>query len=215
MEKIPVLKINKKDFTLIEDPFFKHSVGGDSIEEETIVQVKYDDIYLHINFDCRNNPRMDQNSYTKDNSALYNQEVFELFISQGSKSPKEYIEVQLNPNDALYLCKITYHGRADRRIEIELLDIRSSGIIHEVSKNKAQNSWSGSLKIPIDLFSNDIAGLKDVYRVNFYRVISQEDQADRDWAANASNSIFSCWSSTYQKEPQFHVPERFGFLYME
>lgn len=215
MENLPVLRINKQHFTNIEDPYFKHSVGGDSIEEETKVKVKYDDNYLYIEFECKDNPRMDQNYYTIDNSAIYNQEVFELFISQGPLSPKEYIEIQLNPNDALYVSKITYHGKADKRIDIQLLDIISSGIIHSVSKNRAQNSWSGNLKIPIELLSNEKASSKDVYRFNFYRVILKEDQEHQDWVANASIAIYSCWSSTYQKEPQFHVPERFGFLYME
>lgn len=215
MKKLPSLRINKKNFTNVEDPYFKHSVGGGSIEEETKVQVKYDDTYLHIIFDCRNNPRMDQNYYTIDNSAIYNQEVFELFISKGPETPKEYIEIQLNPNDALYLSKITFYGRVDEHIDIELLDIPNSGIIHSVSKSETQNSWSGSLKIPLKLFSNHMEGRQHVYRFNIYRVILKEDQDHRDWVANSSNSIYSCWSSTFQEEPQFHVPERFGFLHME
>ena len=215
MEKLQALKIRQNKYTRIEDPHFKHSVGGAPIEEKTAVQIKYDSSYLHIKFDCKNNPRMDQNFYTLDNSALYNQEVFELFISQGSENPEKYIEIQLNPNDALYLSKITYRGQSDKLIEIELLDTLESGILHSVAKNRTQNSWSGELSIPLSLLNSEKKGVKEVFRFNLYRVISKKDHLDSNWVATAENAIFSCWSSTYKKEPEFHVPDRFGFLYLE
>jgi len=215
MEKLPALKIRQNKYTRIEDPYFKHAVSGAPIEEKTAVQIKYDSSYLDMKFDCKNNPRMDQNFYTKDNSALYNQEVFEIFLSQGSENPEAYIEIQLNPNDALYVSKITYHGQSDKLIEIELLDTLASGILHSVSKNNAQKSWSGRLRIPLSLLTDEKKGSKEVFRFNLFRVISKKDHLDPNWAATAENAIFSCWSSTYKKEPQFHVPDRFGFLYLE
>jgi len=215
MEKLPELRIHQNTYTRIEDPYFKHSVGGASIEEETEVKIMYDSSYLHLNFDCKNNPRMDQNFYTIDNSTMYNQEVFEIFISLGSVAPKAYFEIQLNPNNALYLCKITFGEKSDHHFEIELLDIEKSGIIHVVTKNELLDSWSGRLSLPLTLFPKLKKGSKEVFRFNLYRLISKEDHFDPNWVANPSNAVYSCWSSTYQKKPQFHVPDRFGFLYME
>lgn len=214
MEKLPELKIHENRYTLIEDPYFKHSVGGMPIEERTEVRMRYDTSSLHIHFECRDNPRMDQNFYTEDNSPIYNQEVFEVFISQGSARPKEYIEIQLNPNNALYVSKISYGVPRANQFKIELLDIAKSGIVNSVSKNREHNSWSGELSIPLDLISNGKKGSNEVFRFNLFRVISKEDHLNPDWVLNSKNGIYSCWSSTYQKEPQFHVPERFGFLYL-
>jgi len=215
MEQLPSLKIHQNGFTTIEDSYFNHSVGGASIEEETVVKIMYDNAYLHFDFDCRNNPRMDQNYYTVDNSALYNQEVFEIFISLGSAAPKAYFEIQLNPNNALYFSKITFGVKSDDQFEIELLDIKKSGIIHSVTKNELLDSWSGRLSLPLTLFPKLKKGSKEVFRFNLYRLISKEDHFDPNWIAIPSNAVYACWSSTYQKTPQFHVPDRFGFLYME
>ena len=215
MEHLPVLKINQNTYTRIEDPHFKHAVSGAPIEEKTVVQIKYDSSCLDIKFDCKNNPRMDQNFYTKDNSPIYNQEVFEIFISQGSVTPEAYIEIQLNPNDALYVSKISYGVPSGNQFKIELLDTVKSGIVHSVSKHKEHHSWSGKLSIPLSLLSNEKKGSTEVFRLNLYRVISKRDQLDPNWVAISENAIYSCWSSTYQKEPQFHVPDRFGFLYLE
>ena len=75
--EVPSLRINQKDFTAVKSPFFKESVGGELIAEETIVQLKYDSIFLYINFERRNNPRLDQNYYTEDNTSMFNQEILE------------------------------------------------------------------------------------------------------------------------------------------
>lgn len=214
MEKLPELKIHQNKYTLIDDPYFKHSVGGMPVKERTTVQMKYDASSLHIKFECKDNPRMDQNFYTVDNSPIYNQEVFEIFISQGAALPKEYFEIQLNPNDALYVSKIRYGVPRGNQFKIELLDIVNSGVVHSVSKNREHNSWSGELSIPLDFISDENNDSNGVFRFNLYRVISKRDHLDPNWMAISENAIYSCWSSTYQKEPQFHVPERFGFLYL-
>lgn len=206
--ELPVLTINKKEFTKIDDLYFKHSVGGKPIEEETEIMMKYDDKYLQIKFECRNNPRLDQNYYTEDNSRMFTQEIFELFISNSNGSVKNYLEIELNPNNSLFLGKITY----DNGPNLELLDTKSSGIVHKVVKDHKNKTWNGYLHIPFKLLNYPEVVSDNTFRLNMYRIISNIDHKTKNWTNNATNSTFACWSSTMAKTPQFHAPNYFGYL---
>ena len=212
---VPSLNINKDSFTKIEDVFFKHSVGGKSIVEETEVMVKYDEDFIEIRFECRNNPRIEQNFYTEDNSDMYNQEVFEVFISHGEEASEKYFEIELNPNAALFLAKIFNGFNSDKQFKFELIDIKSSGIEHFVEKDLLNEIWRGHIKIPLELFNIDDLPSNNIFRLNFYRIISKVDQQATDWKVDEHNATFSCWSSTMTEKPQFHAPERFGFLILD
>lgn len=215
MVNLPYLRINRDTFTKIEDIFFKHSVGGKPIIEETEVMVKYDKDFIEIRFECRNNPRIEQNFYKEDNSSLYNQEVFEVFFSPGEEAAEDYLEIEINPNNALFLARIYNGFKTDKQFKFQLIDTGTSGIEHFVEKDIANEKWSGYLKIPRSLISLDGSDTENVFRVNFYRIISKEDQDHKDWKVDKDNATFSCWSSTMSDGPQFHVPERFGFLLLE
>lgn len=212
---LPYLRINKESFTAIEDVFFKHSVGGKSISQETAVMVKYDENFLEVSFECRNNPRIEQNFYLEDNSSMYNQEVFELFISPGEAAAETYMEIEINPNNALFLARIYNGFKSDQQFKFELIDTKSSGIEHFVEKDVQGDIWRGYLKIPRSLINDAGSEPTNIFRINFYRIISKTDQRHQDWKVDQDNAIFSCWSSTMSDKPQFHVPERFGFLILD
>lgn len=208
---VPYLKINQKSYTLIDDSFFKHSVGGESIKEETLVRLKYDSHFLELKFECRDNPRLDQNSYTEDNTSMYNQEVFEIFISQGESIPEKYLEIELNPNNALFVSRI-FNDK--KQFKNDFIDTQSSGIIHEVKQDVENNVWTGYIRIPLNLIGSSEVSER-IFRVNFYRIISKEDHNSPDWKVDENNATFACWSSTMSKNPQFHIPSRFGFLVLD
>ena len=213
--EVPTLTINKRKYTQIKDLHFKHSVGGKPIKEETVVQCKYDEDYLYIQFECRDNPRTDQNYYTKDNTKMYTQEVFELFISNGSESLEDYMEIQLNPNNALYLSKIANTYKHTKKFVNIPVETKSSGIVHSVTKNKKDNSWKGFLKIPLRLLKYPKAISDNTFRLNFYRIISNEDHEKGKWRVDQENATFACWSSTLAEKPAFHRPDYFGFLILD
>ena len=213
--KVPVLKINKKDFSPVKDLHLKHSVGGAAIEEETLIEVKYDDTYLEIKFECRNNPRMDQNYYTEDNTSIYNQEVFEIFISKDKEAPEDYLEIEINPNNALFLGKIKNTFKTDPSVKLDFIDTKTSGVVHSIQKDVKNETWSGHLKLPLSLLNYPNTADGNTYRLNFYRIISNKDQEDIKWKNNAQNSTYACWSSTLAPRPNFHRPEYFGFLILE
>jgi hypothetical protein len=214
-QELPTITINKESFTQLEDLHFKHSVGGEPIKEETLVLVKYDDEFLEIQFECRDNPRMDQNYFTEDNTPMFTQEVFELFISKGKEPMEDYVEIQLNPNNAMFLATIHNNFKGDGKFSSEHLDPNDMGVEHSASKDQSTNTWSGHMKIPLKLLQYPEKTPDNVYRLNFYRIISQQDQTEKDWRNNAENSTFACWSSTMAPRPAFHRPEYFGYMVLE
>ena len=141
---LPYLTINRDSFSKIENVFFKHSVGGKSIIEETEVMAKYDKDFIEIRFECRNNPRIEQNFYKEDNSSLYNQEVFEVFLSPGGEAAEDYLEVEINPNNALFIARIYNGFKSDQQFKFQLIDTKTSGIKHAVETDIQNEKWSGS-----------------------------------------------------------------------
>jgi hypothetical protein len=213
--KVPVLKINKKEFTTIDNLHFHHSVGGKPIQEETFVSMKYDTDFLEIKFECRSNPRLDQNYYTKDNTPIYKQEVFEIFISKGEEVQEKYLEIELNPNNALFLGKVLNRYKSDGKYAFEYIETNTSGIVHTVEKDYKNNTWKGYLKLPLTLLQYPNPTSDQIYRLNMFRVISNVDHTDKNWSATEKNSTFACWNSTMGETPYFHVPESFGILILE
>ena len=212
---VPILIINKKNYTGIKNLHFSHSVGGKPIEEETEVQMKYDNEYLYIKFECRNNPRLEQNYYTKDNSYMFKQEIFEIYISNGEMSSENYLEIQLNPNNALFLGKVIHRYKSDNKHKVELVNTKTAGVLHNVVKNSEKKRWSGYLQLPIKFLLYPRAVSNNTFRMNIYRIISNEDHMDKNWSNSAASSTYGCWNSTMAKKPQFHAPEYFGFLILD
>lgn len=186
---------------------FKHSTDGSESPERTEVKLMFDDHYFHIDFACQDNPFTAQNSMTVHNDPLFNQEVFEVFISDGSDDPADYLEVEINPNNALWIGKIhnptlgTGGNNSTKMISYE-----DAGIRHQV--NVSENSWSGRLSLPWKLISTKPASQ---YRLNFYRIISKKSHLRPDWKCNKNECSFLCWSPTMSgKDPAFHRPKMFG-----
>lgn len=213
---VPVLTLKKGKQTVVKNLHFNHSVGGKPINEKTRIEMTYDERYLKIAFECRDNPRMNQNFYTDDNTPMFTQEVFEIFISNGEKPLEEYLEIQLNPNNALFLCKISNGYQSDGRFENNYIDTKTSGIRHQVIKDEKRDLWKGLLEIPLELLKYPHDASESTYRMNMFRIISNEDHSPEEkWRNNAGNSTFACWNSTLTSKPQFHKPDYFGFLILK
>lgn len=211
---VPILRVHNTGYTELERLYFQHSVGGKAINEATKIAIKYDDTFLEIKFECRDNPRMDQNYLTENNSPLFNQEVFEIFISPGEEASERYWEIQINPNNALFVAKVNNKYKTDKTFDLELIDNKVANIVHEVIKDRKNNVWKGYLKIPLDLIQDPKQQDNAVFRMNLFRIISKEDQKDPKWKNNAKNATFACWNSGLTKSPNFHKPASFGILYL-
>ena len=198
--------------SVILDPHFKHSTNGKAVDFETNVSIQSDSDYLHITFDCLKDDFVEQNNMVVHNDPLYNQEVFEVFISPGKEDSKHYLEIEINPNNALWVGTINNPSLGEETQTLErMIEHKDAGIIHEATISL--NSWNGKLSIPWKLIGIDAKGQ---YRINFYRIRSNQSHEDANWTCDAETCNFLCWSSTLSGEsPAFHRPKRFGFLTIE
>lgn len=209
MNTTPIINLAKNAWTKLPETHFKNATDGKSSNQTTEVKLKADDQYLSIEFSCLQNPFVAQNSYTKHNSEMYNQEVFELFISEGSATPTRYLELEINPNNALFVGWIENPTKEAPK-SCDFVSHEDAKIIHSVIKTN--DSWSGKMQIPWTL----IGGKKNAYRVNFYRIISLKSHSKSDWAGTPATCAYLCWSPTMSGAvPRFHRPEAFGILKVE
>ncbi|MCY1365699.1 hypothetical protein D9M69_525590 [compost metagenome] len=188
---------------------FQHSTDGRSADFDTRLKLSHDHRYLKVEFVCSDNFYTSENRMTRHNDPLYNQEVFEVFIGAGKEDCREYIEIEINPNSALWIGKISNPdlGESPQRI-LEQVNPEAAGIQYNVEVS--QNAWAGFLHIPWRFIGEDAQGN---YRLNFYRIRSRVPHAVTDWQCDAETCDFVCWNSTLSgTEPAFHRPRRFGYL---
>ncbi|WP_373515099.1 carbohydrate-binding family 9-like protein [Persicitalea sp.] len=193
--------------------YFREAGDGAEATQETLVRLRQDGDILTVEFECHGNPFWRQNTYKEDNTSLWKQEVFEIFIAAGEATPSRYIELEINPNDALFVGSVHNPGPQGDGIKLTMVPPKESGISHKITQTTA-STWRGELHIPLK-FVNGSAGdaVDSVYRVNFYRIVLLEPQADPNWECTPENSSFQCWSPTLSgAKPHFHRPERFGVL---
>ena len=161
-----------------------------------------------ITFEFFHDPHVAQNTYTHDNSAMWNQEVFEVFISAGAETPMRYLEIELNPNGALFSAWVTNPDGTGRNNVVDFFAGRNAGI--QTSVVKGENFWQGKIIIPLSL----LGSLQEHYRLNFFRIVSlQPHDPESSWSCTAESCAFLAWSPTFSGDvPNFHIPACFGHL---
>jgi hypothetical protein len=205
----PTINIVKGQWKTLETDHFFHATTGAVVDYATKVRIKADETHLHVAFECQKDAFVDQNFMTKHNDPLYNQEVFEVFIAAGKDDPSEYLEVEINPNNATWVGKMTNPSLGSKNdIKGNLLTLKKSELQHSASKGN--QSWSGTLSIPWVLIA---AEKHQQYRLNFYRIVSKKAQTNPNWVCTIDNCDFLCWSATMSGTiPAFHRPRKFGLL---
>lgn len=208
------MKIDLNKEYKIEEEHFYEAVGGKQITERTIVSIKVSKQYLIIKFNCLDNPFINENLYHEDNSELFKQEVFEIFISTGKEAPTDYLEVEINPNNAIFTAFIRNNDKIGSKLQAQKIDRKSSGIISNVTKQT--DSWSGEIKIPMKLINGDKNTISKDYRFNIFRIISKQTHNQEEWTGNPDDCIYACWKYTNSPlVPRFHRTEYFSELYID
>lgn len=162
-----------------------------------------------IKFNNTNNPFVDDNNYTQDNSDMWNQEVFEIFIAPGSDTPIKYVEIELNPNNALFSAWVDNPDGRGSLNTLSYFDGRESGI--QAGVLKGADSWSGEIVLPLAILGE----LKHNYRINFFRVASfARHDKNINWSRSLDTCKFLAWSPTFSGiiPDYFHLPRYFGYL---
>jgi hypothetical protein len=212
MSPLPTVHLVTGKWNKLETSQFTRSTDGSLADYPTHVKMRAGKKYLSISLQCEKDDFVEQNYLTVHNSPLFNQEVFEVFIAAGADDPSKYVEIEINPNNAIWVGKVNFPSLgAGNDMSAEMVGHAESGIRHSVKKGK--NRWTGTLDIPWTLISET---KKSQYRLNFYRIVSKKAHKSKKWTCHPDNCEFLCWSSTRSGEmPAFHRPRRFGSLVVE
>jgi hypothetical protein len=206
MKKITIK--NKEEITL-DDTHFYAAKNGEKATQNTTVAIKYLNKYLTVSFKCEQNPFVNENTYFQDNTEMWNQEVFELFIGAGSGTLTKYLEIEINPNNAIFVAKINNPTAIKGEID-SFISPAEAGITHGVQKG--EDSWQGFFSIPLQLLGTE----SNNFRINFYRIISRISHKKADWQCSDADCDFICWSPTMSGEvSSFHRPAMFGLLTLQ
>ncbi|HEV7348903.1 carbohydrate-binding family 9-like protein [Telluribacter sp.] len=211
------MQVPSPDYTLTLAPnqwlplpqkHFREATDGSESTVETNVQLSYDEEYLLIDFECPDNPYWQQNTYTEHNTELWRQEVFEVFIATGPDTPTRYLELEINPNNALFVGWIHNPTKEGDAITLDMVPYEQAGIAHEV--RTSPGSWKGRISIPRRLIGDPQS---TTYRLNFYRILLLEKPTTPDWEGTPDTCSYLCWSPTLSgATPRFHRPDSFGTL---
>ncbi|MGB1272118.1 MAG: hypothetical protein ACPG5T_08595, partial [Endozoicomonas sp.] len=120
-----------------------HAVGGGPCEEKTVISLAHDQQNLQVSFQCENNPFINDNGYRSCNDPLYQQEVFEVFVARGVEVPRCYLEVEVNPNGALFVAGIGNPDGTGSHNQAKLIGCGESGIHWKVQANAQKGLWMG------------------------------------------------------------------------
>ena len=121
---------------------------------------------------------------------LWDRDVVEVFLQPDPSNQRRYKEFEVSPNGFWIDLDIADGG----------LQALKSGLHRRVSIDELSKTWTAELAIPI---SGLVASFdpQAIWRVNFYRV-----------EGSAEPRFYSAWRPTNTPKPDFHVPERFGYL---
>jgi alpha-galactosidase len=124
---------------------------------------------------------------------LWDRDVAEVFLQPDPAQLRRYKEFEVSPNGFWI----------DLEINDGVLQYLKSGLQRRVNINQLKKTWTAELAIPIKSLTQHFDPTS-VWRVNFFRVEGPSEPR-----------FYSSWRPTDTPEPNFHVPERFGFLKFE
>jgi hypothetical protein len=169
----------------------KNSADGSPARLATAVRLGARQGALLVRFDGRD--RGVVATLTGRDDPLWTEDVFEVFLSPDDP-PVVYYEFEVNPLGALFDARVE---SPDGRRETMNADVSWNCQGFSARVRRREGLWSAVLKIPLAPMSP--AGAL-AWRANFYRI----DRGEPD--------EYSAWSPTGADPPDFHRPDKFGFL---
>jgi hypothetical protein len=140
------------------------------------------------------------------NAPIYDEEVVEAFLAPGP-DPSPYFELETNPCGAWFEARIESPDRRRDTMRVDRQWVcagweRAVRVRGDVSRRDGRHVW-WSAEWAIPFAALDVAPPRPgaSWRANFFRI-------DR-----AGEGQFSAWSPTHADPPDFHVPDRFGWLH--
>ena len=124
----------------------KNSRTGEETEFTTTVVIKMTETELSFEFFCKNSKFFSADN--KYNGPIFDGDVCEAFISTDG-TINNYYEIEVAPNNCVFLMKITNHGKGD----IELEPINECFVESQVVKNG--NDYVCKFSVPLDKIGYD------------------------------------------------------------
>jgi alpha-galactosidase len=124
---------------------------------------------------------------------LWDRDVAEVFLQPDPSNLRRYKEFEVSPNGFWI----------DLDIDNDALQDLKSGLHRRVSVNEPAKTWTAELAIPMKSLLAHFDS-RAIWRVNFYRVEGPTEPR-----------FYSAWRPTNTPQPNFHVPELFGYLKFE
>jgi len=124
---------------------------------------------------------------------LWDRDVAEVFLQPDLAQPRRYKEFEVSPNGFWI----------DLEINNGVLQHLKTGLQRRVDINQRKKTWTAELSIPIKSLTQHFDPTS-VWRINFFRVEGPTEPR-----------FYSSWQATNTPQPNFHVPDRFGFLKFE
>lgn len=163
------------------------------------------------------------NPYTTCNSAIYNLDVFEMFIAPGLEAPHCYSEIDISLTGVPFFSGIFNPNLNHTGISNFLIDCTASGIDYRVSNSRVQEnqSWRASLKIPLALINSPTGcplqpspptSPPSLYRANFFRINSKVETGKQDHKCSVDTCDYLAFSPNGVDPPSFHEPKAFATL---
>ena len=121
---------------------------------------------------------------------LWDRDVAEVFLQPDPQQPRRYKEFEVSPNGFWI----------DLEIADGALQHIKSGLQRRVFIDEPKKTWTAELAIPMKSLTQTFAPVA-VWRANFFRVEGPTEPR-----------FYSSWQSTNTPQPNFHVPDRFGYL---
>jgi len=170
----------------------KDARNGGQPRLSTSVRVGLREGILLVRFDARDEGVVA--TLTERDGPLWTEDVVEVFLSP-EDPPRLYYEFEVNPLGALFDARVESSelSRATMKVEPAWTCPGFSARVR-----RGPQFWSALLRIPLSPMAP--GQIPSSWRANFYRV----DRGKPD--------EYSAWSPTLTDPPDFHVPERFGFL---
>ena len=119
---------------------------------------------------------------------LWDRDVAEVFLQPDPAELRRYKEFEVSPNGFWI----------DLEIANGALQHLQSGLQRRISIDETAKTWTAELAIPMKSLTQHF---DPIWRVNFFRVEGPTEPR-----------FYSSWQPTNTPQPNFHVPERFGFL---
>jgi len=169
---------------------FLRRMNGEQTDTKTEFKVCYDKKNIYIGIKCymsEGGNRIIAGKWERDSLKVFGEDSVEIFITP-QENPQKYFHLAINAVGVIF----------DQECEVgKGNNIKWNGIWN-IKTGRGKNFWTVEIAIPFENFIKEKMNIGKVFRVNICRNYPQKRE-------------LLSWSPTLTG---FHVPDRFGYLYL-